>query len=110
MMKMPGNLGAIMKQAQDMQSKMKTIQDELKAKEVESTAGGDMVTLKMNGEYEITSLKIKPEVVSDDDIEMLEDLVTAAVNEGVRKVKEMTAEAMGEVTGGLNIPGMGNMF
>jgi len=109
-MKMPGNLGSIMKQAQEMQTKMKSIQDSLKSKEIESSAGGDMVTLKMNGEYKITSLKIKPEVVTSDDIEMLEDLVTAAVNEGVRKVKEMSSEAMGELTGGMNIPGMGNLF
>lgn len=109
-MKMPGNLGSIMKQAQEMQTKMKAIQDDLKSKEIESSAGGDMVTLKMTGEYEITSLKIKPEVVTGDDIEMLEDLVTAAVNEGVRKVKEMSAESMGELTGGMNIPGMGNLF
>ena len=109
-MKMPGNLGSIMKQAQEMQTKMKAIQDNLKSKEIESSAGGDMVILKMTGEYEITSLKIKPEVVTGDDIEMLEDLVTAAVNEGVRKVKEMSAESMGELTGGMNIPGMGNLF
>jgi len=109
-MKMPGNLGSIMKQAQEMQTKMKAIQESLKTKEIESSAGGDMVTLKMNGEYEITSLKIKPEVVTSDDIEMLEDLITAAVNEGARKVKEMSAEAMGELTGGMNIPGMGNLF
>ena len=108
-MKIPGNLGAIMQQAQTMQAKMKEIQENLKSKEIEASAGGDMVIVKMNGDYEITSLKIKPEVLQDD-IEMLEDLVTEAVNEAVRNVKEMTSEAMSEVTGGLNIPGMGNLF
>lgn len=104
---MSQNFGKLMKQAQQMQEKMMRVQDELASKTVEATAGGGMVTAVVNGKHELVSLKIEKEVVDPDDIEMLQDLVVAAVNEGVRKAQEMAAEEMSKVTGGLNIPGLG---
>jgi len=73
---------------------------------VEASSGGGMVTVVVNGKYEIVSLKVEKEVVNSDDVEMLQDLITAAVNEGMRKVQEMTASEMSKVTGGLSIPGL----
>jgi len=96
-----------MKQAQKMQEQMMRVQDELAAKTVEATAGGGMITAVVNGKHELVSLKIEKEVVDPEDIEMLQDLVVAAVNEGVRRAQEMAAEEMSKVTGGLNIPGLG---
>jgi len=95
-----------MKQAQKMQEKMLRMQEELAAKTVEATAGGGMITAVVNGKYELVSLKIEREVVDPEDIEMLQDLIVAAVNEGVRKSQEMAQEEMAKVTGGLNIPGL----
>jgi len=86
---------------------MMRVQDELAAKTVEATAGGGMITAVVNGKHELVSLKIEKEVVDPEDIEMLQDLVVAAVNEGVRRAQEMAAEEMSKVTGGLNIPGLG---
>jgi DNA-binding YbaB/EbfC family protein len=100
------NMGKIMKQAQKMQEKMLRMQEELAAKTVEATAGGGMITAVVNGKYELVSLKIEREVVDPEDIEMLQDLIVAAVNEGVRKSQEMAQEEMAKVTGGLNIPGL----
>jgi len=101
------NFGKLMKQAQQMQEKMMRVQEELASRTVEATAGGGMVTAVVNGKNELVSLKIEKEVVDPDDIEMLQDLVVAAVNEGVRKAHEMAAEEMSKVTGGMNIPGLG---
>jgi len=101
------NFGKLMKQAQKMQEQMMRVQEELAAKTVEATAGGGMVTAVVNGKHELVSLKIEKEVVDPDDIEMLQDLVVAAINEGVRKAQEMAAEEMSKVTGGINIPGLG---
>jgi len=95
-----------MKQAQQMQEKMMRVQEELAGKTVEATAGGGMVTAVVNGKHELVTLKIEKEVVDPEDIEMLQDLVVAAVNEGVRKSQEMAAEEMSKITGGINIPGM----
>jgi DNA-binding YbaB/EbfC family protein len=100
------NMGKIMKQAQKMQERMLRMQEELAVKTVEATAGGGMITAVMNGKYELVSLKIEREVVDPEDIEMLQDLIVAAVNEGVRKSQEMAQEEMAKVTGGLNIPGL----
>ncbi len=99
-------MGKIMKQAQKMQERMLRMQEELAAKTVEATAGGGMITAVVNGKYELVSLKIEREVVDPEDIEMLQDLIVAAVNEGVRKSQEMAQEEMAKVTGGLNIPGL----
>ena len=100
------NLGSIMKQAQKMQAQIAKIQEELALKTVEASAGGGMVTVVANGKQEIVSIKIEPEAVDPQDVEMLQDLVVAAVNEALRKAQEMVAEEMRKVTGGLQIPGL----
>ncbi len=96
----------MMKQAQQMQSKMEEAKKELANKTVEASAGGGMVNVVANGNQEIVDLEINPDAVDPDDVEMLEDLVVAACNEAMRKVEEMTSEEMSKVTGGMNIPGM----
>ena len=101
------NLGNIMKQAKKMQEKMGKLQQELEAKIVEAQAGGGMVKVVVNGKFEIVSLQIEKDVVNPDDVEMLQDLIVAAVNEGIRKTQEMTSQEMSKITGGLNIPGLG---
>ena len=101
------NLGNIMKQAKKMQEKMAKLQQELEARTVEAQAGGGMVKVVVNGKFEIVSLQIEKDVVNPDDIEMLQDLIVAAVNEGIRKTQEMTSQEMSKITGGLNIPGLG---
>ena len=100
-------LGNLMKQAQMMQEKMARIQEEAAAKTVEASAGGGMVTVTANGRMEVVSIKIEKEVVDPADVEMLQDLVAAAVNEALKKAQEMMSEEMGKVTGGLGLPGMG---
>jgi DNA-binding YbaB/EbfC family protein len=98
-----GDPRKLMKQLQQAQER---IQQEIAALEVEATAGGGMVRVRMNGEKHVRSLKIDPEVVSRDDVEMLQDLVTAAVNEACRKVDEAIKEKLGGLTGGIKIPGL----
>ncbi len=105
-----GNLGGMMKQVQQMQTKMQQMQDELAKLEVEGTAGGGMVKVVSNGKNEIVSITIDPEVVDKDDIEMLQDLIAAAVNQARQKVQEVQQEQMSSITGGLNIPGMNLPF
>lgn len=100
------NFGNIMKQAKKMQERMVELQEELATKSVEATAGGGMVSVTVNGKFEILSLKIEKEVVNPDDVEMLQDLIVAAVNEGIRKAQEMAAAEMGKITGGMQIPGL----
>jgi DNA-binding YbaB/EbfC family protein len=100
----PKGFGDMMKQAQKLQSEMKRIQDELGDRTVEATAGGGMVTVVANGKQEIVSLKIDPEVVDRDDVEMLEDLIVAAVNESKRRSQEMMMGEISKLTGGLGIP------
>ena len=89
-----------------MQERMGQLQKELETKTVEAQAGGGMVRVVVNGKFEIVSLKIEKEVVNPEDIEMLQDLIAAAVNEGIRKSQEMASSEMGKITGGLNIPGL----
>lgn len=101
------NIGNIMKQAKKMQERMARIQQELETKTVEAQAGGGMVQVVVNGKFELVSIKIEKEVVNADDIEMLQDLVAAAVNEGIRKAQEMASTEMAKITGGLSIPGLG---
>ncbi len=103
---MPGNMNNMLKQAQKMQKQMEKVQAEVEEKEVEVTAGGGAITVKANGKKEILNIAIKPEVVDPDDVEMLEDLILAAVNEALRKADELVANEMGKVTGGMNIPGL----
>ena len=103
---MTQNFGNIMKQAKKIQEKMAQMQAELELKTVEASAGGGMVTVVVNGKFEIMSLKIDKEVVNPEDVEMLQDLIVAAVNEGVRKAQEMTSTEMSKITGGFNLPGL----
>ncbi len=104
---MKGGFGNMMKQAQKLQEQMMALQEEVGRKKVEATAGGGMVTVEANGKQEIVSIKIDPEVVSKDDVQMLEDLVLAACNEALRKSRELVTQEMGKLTGGLKIPGLG---
>lgn len=99
-------MNTVLKQAQMMQEEMARVQGELEEKEIETSSGGGKVKVTMKGTKEITSLKIDPEIVDPEDTEMLEDLVTVAVNEAIRKVEEMMEEGMGAITGGLNLPGL----
>jgi len=101
------NIGNIMKQAKKMQEKMGRLQEELETRTIEAQAGGGMVRVIVNGKFEIVSLKIEKDVVNPEDIEMLQDLIAAAVNEGIRKAQEMASSEMAKITGGLSIPGMG---
>ncbi len=103
---MTKGLGGILKQAQQMHSKIAQLQEEMAGKTVEASSGGGMVNVVINGKQEIISIRIDPEVVSRDDVEMLQDLIAAAVNEAIRKSQEMMTEEMKKVTGGLNIPGL----
>lgn len=101
-----GNLSKMMKQAQKMQQEMARVQEELKDKEVEASAGGGAVTVKVTGKQELISITISPEVVDADDIEMLQDLVLAAVNEGLNQSRELAKQEMLKITGGIEIPGL----
>ncbi|WP_417291873.1 YbaB/EbfC family nucleoid-associated protein [Desulfovibrio porci] len=98
---------AMMRQVQKMQDAIREKQAELEAKEYTGTASGEMVTVTMTGKHEVTAVKIKPEAVDPDDIEMLEDLVAAAVNSAVSAADKEAEEEMGKLTGGMNIPGIG---
>ena len=103
---MKGKIGNIMKQAQQLQAKMAKMQDELAEKTVEATSGGGMVNVVATGKQQILSIKIEKEVVDPDDVDMLQDLVLAAINDALTKSQEMVSSEMGKLTGGLNIPGM----
>lgn len=96
----------VVKQAQLMQEKMETVQQEVEKQEVEATAGGGAVTVKMNGKKEVISVKIKPEAVDPEDVETLEDLITVAVNDAIKQAEALMESAMGEITGNINIPGL----
>jgi DNA-binding YbaB/EbfC family protein len=100
------DIGKIMKQAQQLQEKMARLQEELAAKTVEAAAGGGMVTAIVNGKFELVALRIEKDVVNPEDVEMLQDLVAAAVNEGIRRAQEMVSGEMSKLTGGLRIPGL----
>lgn len=106
--KMPGmgNMGNMMKQVQKMQQEMARLQAKLEERTVESSAGGGVVSVVVTGKKEIKEISIKPEAVDPDDVEMLEDLILAAVNEALRQAEEMVAGEMAKITGGLNIPGL----
>lgn len=99
-----GNMGNMLKQAQKMQQDMMQKQEELDNKEIEVTAGGGAIKVLVSGKKELLSIKINPEVVDSDDVEMLEDLIMAAVNEAIRKADEMVKSEMGKITGGLGLP------
>lgn len=99
-------MGNMMKQAQKLQAKMLRMQEELADKTVEATAGGGMIKAVANGKQQILSIQIEKEVVDPDDVEMLQDLILAAVNDALAKSQEMVSGEMGKLTGGLQIPGM----
>ena len=102
----PQNMQAMLKQAQKMQEEMAAKQEDLEAREYDISAGGGVVNVKINGKKEILSVKIDPEVVDPDDVETLEDLVVAAVNEAIKTVESVSAEEMQKITGSMGIPGM----
>lgn len=100
------NMGQLMKQAQQIQTKMAKLQEDLGDRTVEASSGGGMVIVVANGRQEVLSIKIEPEVIDPDDAEMLQDLIMAAVNDALTKAKDMVNEEMGKLTKGMNIPGM----
>lgn len=100
------NMQAMLRQAQKMQEEMQQKQADLEEMVYDISAGGGAVTLKINGKKEISELKIDPEVIDPDDAETLEDLVTAAVNEAIKRVEKESADAMESITGALNMPGL----
>jgi nucleoid-associated protein EbfC len=101
------NLNQMMRQVQQMQAQMAKAQEELKTAVVEASAGGGMVTVKMSGELQLLELKIDPEAVDPEDLELLQDMVLAAVNEAIRSAQELAASKMGQATGGLG--GLGDL-
>ena len=102
----PGNMNQMLKQAQKMQDEITKLQDDIEEREFTATAGGGAVEVVLYGKKAIKSLTIKPDVVDKEDIEMLQDLIVAAVNEGMRKVDADSSAQLGSITGGLNIPGL----
>lgn len=102
----PGNMQSMLKQAQKMQEDMAAKQEELEAAEYEISAGGGVVGVKINGKKEILSVRISPEVVDPDDVETLEDLIVAAVNEAIKKVESISSAEMQKITGSMGLPGM----
>lgn len=103
---MTKGFGNMLKQAQQMHSKITKLQEEMAGRTVEASSGGGMVHIVMNGKQEVLSARIDPEVVSKEDVDMLQDLIVAAFNEAIRKSQEMMTEEMKKVTGGLNVPGL----
>jgi nucleoid-associated protein EbfC len=103
---MKKGIGQLMKQAQKMQSEMTKIQEEMANRTIEASAGGGMVSATANGKQELLSIRIEKEVVDPEDVDMLQDLIVAAVNEALKKSQEMVSEEMSKLTGGLNIPGL----
>jgi len=103
---MKGGMGNMMKQAQKLQSKMMKLQEELAESKVETTAGGGMIKVVANGRQQIVSITIDKEVVDPEDVEMLQDLILAAVNDALAKAQEMVSAEMSKLTGGFNLPGM----
>ncbi|MCK4267295.1 MAG: YbaB/EbfC family nucleoid-associated protein [Actinomycetia bacterium] len=100
------NYAKMMKQMQKMQTEMGKVQDELAGQEIEASAGGGMVTAVVNGKQELLKIEIKPEAVDPEDVELLQDMVLAAVNEALRQTQELANKKMGALTGGLGLPGL----
>ena len=103
---MPGNMSNLMKQAQRMQRQMEEMQKEMETMEFEGTAGGEAVKIVVTGKKQVVNVELKPEVVDPDDVETLEDLIVAAVNEAIKKVESTSSEEMQKITGSMGIPGM----
>ena len=106
----PQNMNQIIRQAQKMQDDMKALQEELDATEYEGMSGSGVVKATVTGKHDVVAIKIDPSVVDPEDIEMLEDLITVAVNEAITNATKTSEEEMGALTGGLNIPGMPGLF
>jgi nucleoid-associated protein EbfC len=104
------DVNSIMQHAQQMQAKLIQIQQELAQMSVQGSAGGGMVTVKVNGKGEVLAITIEKEMISLDDTTMLQDLIVAATNDGLRRARELSRQAMGKLTGGINIPGLSDMF
>lgn len=102
----PSNMQGVIKQAQKMQERMAELQADLDEREYDFTVGGGMITIKMNGRKEMQSIEIKPEVVDPDDIEMLQDLIVAGVNEAISSIEKTNNDELSKLTGNINIPGM----
>ncbi len=103
----PQDMNSLMRQAQKMQEDMASKQEELEAREYDISAGGGVVNLKINGKKEILSISLSPEIVDPDDVETLEDILVAAVNEAIKRVEDTNSEEMSKITGGIpNMPGM----
>lgn len=100
-------LGDIVKQAQELQERLSKVQEETASRTVDASAGGGMVKVTVNGRLEVVRLQIEPQVLTGGDVEMIQDLVAAAVNEGIRAAQRMMADEMSKLTGGLKIPGLG---
>jgi nucleoid-associated protein EbfC len=100
------NMNQMMKQVKKMQAQMAKAQEELARKEVEGTAGGGVVKVRMNGHKQVLGVEIAPEAVDPEDVEMLQDLITAAFNEAMKQVDDLVAKDLGKLTGGLNLPGL----
>ena len=100
------NLGSMMKQAQKMQAKMAQMQEELKDEVLEASAGGGMVKVTITGDMRVRSIVIDPTAIDPEDADILQDMVTAAVNEAIRSAQELAARRMNEITGGMNMPGL----
>ncbi|MGB9499270.1 MAG: YbaB/EbfC family nucleoid-associated protein [Dissulfuribacterales bacterium] len=100
------NMKNMMKQAQQLQNKMAKMQEEMAEKTIEASAGGGMIKVVANGKQEILSINIEKEVVDPEDVEMLQDLILAAVNEALTRSQKMVSEEMSKLTGGMNIPGL----
>jgi len=103
-------LGGLMEAAQQMQREIQRVQEELGEKRVEAASGGGMVTVVANGRMEIAQIRVDPSVVDPKDVAMLEDLVTAAVNQALTKAKELAQQELAKVTGGMSVPGMPSLF
>ena len=101
-----GGMGNLLKQAQEMQARMAKIQEELAQKTVEGSAGGGMVLVTVNGQLNVNAVKIDPTVINTEEKEMLEDLILAAVNDGMRKARDLASAEMSKLTGGFKIPGL----
>ena len=102
----PQNMNAMLRQAQKMQEDMAALQEDLDAREYDISAGGGMVAVKINGKKEVLSIDIQPEIVDPDDVETLSDILTAAVNEAIKRVETTNAQEMDKITKGMNMPGM----
>lgn len=99
-------MGDLLKQAQEMQGRIAKIQEELGQRTVEGSAGGGMVQVTVNGQFNLTAVKIEPSVINPEEKDMLEDLICAAVNDGMRKARDMVSTEMSKITGGFKIPGL----